>query len=246
MAITLDSMVKISTLSQNANTQVVDVFKRANERIGQQLSVTDVQLSAFGQIKAGFADIQAAGKSLSDPKKTSTVEDVTKAAQSFADAYNNTTKAINTATKGDGKASGALTDDSRARLAGNDLKKVVTSDNNMADLKKIGINVNQDGMMSVDAKALQNAMQANPNAVRDTFAKIGQQAEQISKKELANTGNVGNAVNTLNTRAKNLEAQMAEQQKVAAASQATVQRQVASIGNNAAGGVAAYMQMFSL
>ena len=60
MAVTLDSMVRISTLSQNINTQATDVFKRADDRVAQQLNATDVQLSAFGQIKAGFADVQSA------------------------------------------------------------------------------------------------------------------------------------------------------------------------------------------
>lgn len=246
MAMTLDNMVRISAASQNVNTQAVDVFKRASDRMAQQINATDVNLSAFGKIKAGFAELQSAGKDLADPKKTATAEDVKKAAQSFADAYNNASEAINTATKGDGKVSGALGDDSRARLAGNDLKKIVMSGNNTADLKNIGINVSRDGSMSVDSKAFQNAMQANPSAVKDTLARIGGQAEQVSKKELASTGNVGSAVNTLNTRARNLEAQMAEQQKIASASQATVQRQVANIGSTAADGIAAYMQMLSL
>lgn len=246
MAMTLDNMVRISAASQNVNTQAVDVFKRASDRMAQQINATDVNLSAFGKIKAGFAELQSAGKDLADPKKTATDEDVKKAARSFADAYNNASEAINTATKGDGKVSGALGDDSRARLAGNDLKKIVMSGNNTADLKNIGINVSRDGAMSVDSKAFQNAMQANPSAVKDTLARIGGQAEQVSKKELASTGNVGSAVNTLNTRARNLEAQMVEQQKVASASQATVQRQVANIGSTAADGIAAYMQMLSL
>ena len=245
MAVTLDSMVRISTLSQNVNTQAVDVFKRASDRVAQQLNTTDVQLSAFGQIKAGFADVQSAGKNLADPKKTETVDDVKKAVQSFADAYNATAKAVSTATRNDGKVNGALADDSRARLAGYDLRRVVMNDNNMADLKKIGISISQDGTMSVDTKVLQNAMQANPDTVKDTLARIGQQAGQAAKKELASTGNVGSAVDTLNSRAKNLEAQMTEQQKLASASQASVQRQASIIGNAAASGVAAYMQMFS-
>ena len=245
MAVTLDSMVRISTLSQNINTQATDVFKRADDRVAQQLNATDVQLSAFGQIKAGFADVQSAGENLTDPKKTETVDDVKKTVQSFADAYNATTKAISTAIRNDGKVNGALADDGRARVAGYDLKKVVTSDNNMADLKKIGVSISQDGTMSVDTKVLQSAMQANPNVVKDTLARIGQQAGQVAKKELASTGNVGSAVNTLSARAKGLEAQMTEQQELASASRASIQRQTSIINNAAASGVAAYMQIFS-
>lgn len=252
MTITLDSMVLNTTLSQQPRVsnsikadQATGAFDLASQRIGQQVSATNVQLSAFGQIKSSYADIQSAAKSLSAPGKSSMTEDTTKAVQAFANAFNNATNAINTAIQGDGKAAGALANNARAGLAAFDLKRIVTSGNNASDLKKIGISLNQDGTLSVDAKALQNAIQANPATVQDTLARVGAQAVQVSQKELANTGNVGGAVSTLSSRAKSLETKAAEQQKLAADSQSAVQQQTANIGNNAAG-IAAYMQMLSL
>lgn len=251
MAITLDSMTSFAMLNQGSGVsasagvgQAADALALSNKRIEQKLDVTNVRLSAFGQINSGFANVQSASKDLSDPKKTGTPADVGKAVQAFADAYNNATKTVSTAINGAGKESGVLANDVHARLAANDLKSVVASGSNTADLKKIGISMNQDGTMSVDAKALQSAMQADPNAVKNTLAKVGQQAEQVSTKDMAKTGNIGGAVNTLSDRAKNLEAQSAEQQKLAAASQVAVQQQSAKMGN--ANSIAAYMQMLSL
>lgn len=251
MAITLDSMTSFAMLNQGPGVsgsagvgQAADALALSNKRIEQKLDVTNVRLSAFGQINSGFANMQSASKDLSDPKKTGTPADVGKAVQAFADAYNNATKTVSTAINGAGKGNGVLANDVHARLAANDLKSVVTSGSNTADLKKIGISMNQDGTMSVDAKALQSAMQADPNAVKNTLAKVGQQAEQVSTKDMAKTGNIGGAVNTLSGRAKNLEAQSAEQQKLAAASQVAVQQQSAKMGN--ANSIAAYMQMLSL
>ena len=253
MAITLDSLVLNATQSQQPRVsasvkadQATGAFDLASKRIGQQVSATNVQLSAFGQIKSSFADIQSAGKSLSAPGKTSTTEDTTKAVQSFADAFNNATRVVNAAIRGEGKAAGALAGDGHANLAAFDLKKIVTSGNNASDLKKIGISVNQDGTLSVDTKVLQSAMQANPGSAQDTLARVGAQAVQAAQKELSGNGNVGGSVNTLSARARNLEARAAGQQKLAADSQHAVQQQTANIGNNAAGGIAAYTQMFSL
>lgn len=254
MAITLDSMVLNTTLSQQPRVtssvkadQATGAFDLASQRIGQQISSTNVQLSAFGQIKSSFADIQSAGKSLSALGKTSTAEDTTKAVQSFADAFNNATSAVNTAIKGDGKSAGVLAGNGLANLAGFDLKRVVTSGSNTADLKKIGVSIKQDGTLSVDAKVLQSAVQANPSSVQDTLARVGAQAVQVSQKELASSGNVGSSVNTLSSRVKNLGSKAAEQQKLATDSQNAVQQQLATLNNNnnAAGGIAAYMQMLS-
>jgi len=252
MAVTLDSMTNVAMLNQGSGTfatagvsHVADVLAQANKRVEQKLDATRVQLSAFGQINSGFANVQSASKALSDPKKTGTAADVEKTAQAFAAAFNNATKTVSAAVNGAGKESGILANDAHARLAANDLKSIVTSGSNTADLKKIGISVNKDGTMSVDTKALQSAIQANPNAVKETLAKVGQQAERISTKDLAKNGNIGGSVNALSGRAKSLETQSAEQQKLASASQAVVQQQSAKMGS-AVGSIAAYMQMFSL
>lgn len=252
MAITLDSMVLNTTLSQQPRVsnsvkadQATGAFDLASQRIGQQVSATNVQLSAFGQIKSSYADIQSAAKSLSAPGKSSTTEDTTKTVQAFAEAFNKATQTVDTALKGNGKTAGALAGDVRANLAGFDLKKIVTNGSNTTDLKKIGISVKQDGTLSVDTKALQGAIQSNPDSVRATLARVGAQAEQVTGKELANTGNLGNAVNTLSSRSKNLETRATEQKKLASASLNSIQQQTASLGNNSAGGIAAYTQMFS-
>jgi flagellar hook-associated protein 2 len=253
MAITLDSMVRNATLSQKANVsalikadQATGAFDLASQRIGQQVNATNVQLSAFGQVKSSFVDVQSAGKTLTTPAKSATIEDVTKAVQAFADAYNNASSVVNTALKGDGKSTGTLAGDGHANLASYDLKRLVISGSNTADLKKLGVSVGQNGSVSVDVKALQSAFQANPSSVQDTLAKVGAQAVQISQQELASTGNIGSSVNALNIRSKTLTSRATEQQTLAANSLSTVKQQTDTINNNAASGIAAYMQMFTL
>ncbi len=253
MPITLSSMVRTAAMTQSANQAIAkqgsssaDPFGAANLRVEQQLSSTAVRLSSFSQIKSGFSGVQSAATDLSDSKKTGTSDDIVKAAQSFATAYNTAVSSVNSAVKGERKKGGVLTDDVRARIASSDLKSIATNGSNTSDLKKIGISLKSDGTIAVDATALKNAIQADSTGVKDTLSKIGKFAEQVSSKELAKTGNIGGSVNVLSNLSQSLETQLAEQKRLAATSQDSVQRQVAGISSTAAGGVASYLQTLSL
>ena len=230
---------------QATSDPVTKALKRASDRIDQQLGSTKVQLSAYGQIKSAFSDVQAAGNALSNLKKTATADDIKKAVQGFVDAYNKANKAVGTATQGDGKQAGALANDARARLAGNDLRRSVAEGGNLADLKNIGVTQNKDGTLAVDSKALDKALQANPDQVRSALGATGQQVEKAAARELANNGNVGKSVNALSNRSNNLEAQQSAQQDLLLASQRAVTQQATLINNTFASGIAAYQRTFS-
>lgn len=246
MAMTISNMTSSAMMGSKygpnalASDPVAQAFDSANKRIGKQLESANVQVSAFGQIKSGFANLQLAGNNLSSLNKNATDNDVVKAAQSFVDAFNTTSKVLSSNTKGTGNTSGVLSNNSNALLAGYDLKRTLNNGNNTADLKKIGISVNSSGALSLDTKALGNALTANPNVVKETLAKVGNQVAQVSSKELA--GNIGSAVNTLSTRAKDLATQQTAQQN-AASSLLAIPQQGTSINSGAAVGIAAYMKV---
>ena len=228
--------------TQTASAPATAAFTHANKRIEQQLGSTKVQLSAYGQIKGAFSEVQTTGKALSDLKTTSTADDVKKAVNGFVSAYNKANKAVGAATQGDGEQTGALANDSRARIAGNDLRRSVTEGSSLSDLKKIGITQNKDGSLNVDTKALEKALQSNSNQVLSTVAGIGQQVEKTTTQELANNGNVGSSVNSLNNRSRSLEAQQSAQQEQITASQRLIEQQTTQINNVFAGGLAAYQR----
>ncbi|MBI3903062.1 MAG: flagellar filament capping protein FliD [Nitrosomonadales bacterium] len=245
MAITLGSMTSIAALSQSVGvatpadatqTQVTDAFNLADKRAQRQLDSTNVQLSVFGQTKSAYADLQAAAKGLATPEKLNSAGEARTALQTFVDAYNNAVKTTSAAVSG-----GA---DTRAILAANDLKRLVTNNNNAADLKKIGVSVNKNGSLSVDAKVLQGAAQTDLKAVKNTLGKIGAQTATVVSKELSEAGNIGGAVSSLSARAQSFQAKAAEQKKLATASLNTVQQQAANSGNTT-GGIAAYLQTLS-
>lgn len=225
---------------------VAAAFEKVNSRIEQQLGSTKVQLSAFGQIQSAFADLQTAGKALSATKETATADDIEKAAASFVDAFNKANKTVSAATQRDGKQSGALANDVRARLAETDLRRSVSTGDSLADLKKIGITQGKDGSLAVDAKKLESALQANPDEVRKALANVGEQVEKTASRELAKGGNVGSSVDALTNRSRNLETQQSEQQEQVDAAQRAVDQQTTRLNLNttSSSGIAAYQRTF--
>ncbi|MEJ1959956.1 MAG: flagellar filament capping protein FliD [Nitrosomonadales bacterium] len=249
MAITLDGLVRNATASQQAGVTpstkaslATGAYDLAGQDVGQQVNGTNVQLSVFGQIKSSYVDVQAAGRTLTTPAKTSTVEDVTKAVQSFADAYNNAARVVNSV----GNSNNSLVGNGNINSASNNLKSIVANGGSSSDLANIGVSVNQDGTLAVDTNALQNAVQANPAAVQDTLAKVGAQAVQAAQKELVGTENVGGSTTGLNSRVKNLGSKASGQQNLANESGNAASQPITSSGNESSGGVAAYTQMIFL
>lgn len=254
MAMTLDSMTNLAMLNRNiastgiAADPVTRALGAASQRIGEQLSSTQVRLSSYGQIQSGFASLQTTGKALGTLAKDATVSDIGKAAQNFVNAFNTTATAVNTAISGSGKSPGTLANDSLARIANNDLRRVVPSGTGVAALKDIGISIARNSTLSVDTKALEKAAQANPDAVKNTLANLGQQAALTATRELSSSGAVGSSVNSLSNRARNLATQQQQQESLGALAQSAIQQHADLTSNTADinAGIGAYMKMFSL
>lgn len=200
MTLPLDGMVRNAAQGQMASVAAANKASQSAEaeagaltsnRIGQPVSATVVQLSALGQVKSSFVAVENAAQGLSMTGKSATAEDVTKAVQNFAASYNNAAKAVNAALQ-QGSA------DSSVKLASVDLGRLVSTGNNAADLKRAGIKVGQDGSLSVDTAALQNALQAGPSAIEGVLAQIGAAAEQLSGNVLGTR-----ALGTPGARARN-------------------------------------------
>ena len=228
--------------STNAANTVTQLLAPATQRVSQQLQSTNVQLSAYGQIKSAFGSVQTAANSLvsATASKTATNIDVEKAAQAFVDAYNQAAQSIGTAVNGTAKAAGALATDARAKLAGSDLAQALTGGNGLADLKQAGITQNKNGTLTLDAKALDQALQSNSAQTKGALARLGQQVGASTGRELASGGNVGSSVGSLTSRSQTLTAQQTTLQQQATALQGVLERQGAVLNYSTAGGLAAY------
>jgi hypothetical protein len=233
LTLTVDGMMSNATQGQKANVAAMVRADQAGAAdvgggVAQQVA-TSVQLSVYGLVKSSFADVQSAGQSLSMTGKASTTEDTTKAVQSFADTYNNATKTVSVAVESGNNA--------QVNLAAVDLGRVVSSGNNAADLKRAGVNVAQDGTLSVDTQTLQGALQTSPDATLTTLAQVGAQAAQVAGSVLAR--NIGNAAGSP---LKGLTFGAAQQRSTGAAKGA-MQQQAAAANGSASGAIAAYRQM---
>jgi flagellar hook-associated protein 2 len=209
----------------------------AIKRIAQQEASFNVRLSAFGKIKSGFADLQTAGTALNKLGNNATATDLSKAAQTFVNAFNTATKALSSATKN----SGALVDDNKAKAAGTDLSRTLNSGSNVSDLKNIGINTNQDGTLSFDSVKFNAALTSDANATKKTLDSFSSQTDTTAAKEL--NGNVGISVNSLTARAQILDTQ---QQSLKDLASPTDSQQFGTFLSNNALSIATYNAILSL
>lgn len=246
----ISSLVSQFTQFQSLSAQqktpadpVSKAYTQANDRVEKQLQSTNVQLSAYGQIKGGLSEVQTASKTLSDPKQTATTADIKKAVEGFVSAYNKTNSAVDRAVQGDGKQAGALAGDSRAKVTDSNLQRTLSSGSNLADLKKIGITQNKDGSLSVDAKALDNALKSNSGQVRSSVAGVAGQLDKTASRELASSGNVGSSFNSLSSRSRSLESKLSTQQDQMSAAQGLVEKNSNRLNDAFAVGVSAYQRM---
>lgn len=241
MSATASQAYGVSSSLAAGNDLASAALKAANDRVTQQLDSAQVKLSAFGQIKNAFAQVESAAQGLSKLKSGTTSVDLKSAVSSFVNAFNQANSTVNSQTreKSGNTAAGALSSDMRARLAGNDLQRALTRGDTASNLAKLGITRSKDGSLAVDSKALQNALQANPEQVRSTLAAVGAQVETTASRELGSGGHVGSSVNALASRSRDLTAQQSQQQIAAAVTQISN----AQTSGLFATGVAAYQQV---
>ncbi|HZX33064.1 MAG TPA: flagellar filament capping protein FliD [Rhodocyclaceae bacterium] len=196
--------------------QVTAAARKPAERLSQQAESTRVQLSAYGQLKSATAQVESAAKKLQDNSSLGSAADVTKTAKGFADAVNSEVKAANQAAQS-----------SRNVRASRELRRAVegftAKDRNA--LSQAGISFGQDGTMKVDTKKLEAAYQANPDQVKETLARVGKAAAEVSTKQVSDNGAVGGAINRLNEKLGTINQQQANHQANLAQAQKAVQEQ---------------------
>ena len=227
------SQQMLQTSSVIQTDPVQKAFANAAARLENQRQTISVQVSAYGQVKAGFARVEDAGKTLAAAKPTTQAADIKNGLQALVGAYN------------DARGAAANTAPGSARSAANDLRRIVSTDSGRADLRALGITLQQDGSLALDTKALDKALQSNLDSVRAAAGRVGGQLQQTASRALTNNGSIGSTLNTINARAQGIEARQTEQQSLASASQQTVQLQSERMSSSLYG-IDSYLRIFSL
>lgn len=228
---------------QNVAEAAAQLVRKDEKRIRQQRSAVSVELSSAGKLKASLSEVQKASRTLTDNQQPLPDASLRKAAESFVKAFNATAQAARSASARQNQ----LADKDRVRAVEADLRLSFSADAELAaGLKKVGITQQTDGTLAIDAKKLDDALKAEPAAVRNSLSRAGEQADRIATRELADTGNRGDAVNSSDSRARNVDARQAEQQAQVAATPQTARAKSSTLDNDPNTGVAAYQRIFSL
>jgi flagellar capping protein FliD len=199
-------------------------LERASARLESQRQTTNVQLSAYGQVKSGFSRIEEAGKSLAKAE-TLTAADTKKALQSLVTAYNDT------------RSAAASTAPGYAGNAANALRRTASTNSMRADLQSLGITQKSDSSLAIDTKKLDQALAANPTTAKEATARVGGQLQQSAARSLSEGGGISKTLNSLNSRVQQIEGQQSGLQGLASVQQTA---------GNSKTGIDSYMRMFSL
>jgi hypothetical protein len=192
-----------SAQATSSTSPVALAMQKANARLQPQLETASAQLSSFGKLKASIADMQVAAHAMSGLTSASSAADAKAAAIRFVTSFNASTVAAKTAA-----TAMASSDPSVARRVGNDLSRSVTANYSAFDaLKKIGFKQQPDGSLALDAAKLDAALSTDPAGARASLAKLGQTADTLANRELAEGGNVAAPWASLNQRSTALKTQ---------------------------------------
>ena len=222
----LTNLYRSQQLTAKAPDNTVQkAISTATTRLEAQRSSTDVQLSAYGKTKAGFATLQTASKTLTNNAATPAQ---TKAAlQDMVSAYNSVRSAAGTTQPG------------AASNSANALRRTMTGDAMRADLKALGVSQDKDGTMVLDTKAFDQALAANPIAVKEATSRMGTQVQATASRALSESGGLNRSLSALNTRSQHLDTWQAALQGLSA-------NQESANNASTSAGIASYSKIFSM
>jgi hypothetical protein len=201
---TLFGTTTSSSQSATAASAVPQSLQKADKRVQAGVDATTAQLSSFGLLKSAISGSQAVAHSLSNLSASATVDDLTKAAGNFFNAFNATVNAAKNATSASGSAAASQ---SASRIL-RETRSALTLDPATQDaMKKLGMSIQSDGSLTQDTKKFAVALASDPTGVRAAMATLGKRVDGVATKELASDGPVGAAVASLTLRGTSLAAQ---------------------------------------
>lgn len=224
---------------------VTQALNKANDRLNQKIESTNVRLSAYGQIKSSVAELQRSSQKAVEQRDSENQLEAKQAAEALVAAFNQAREAMDKAAAGGTTSSSAPTSDVRAQQAANALSRSLDRNTTNA-LSAIGINVGQNGRLTIDPQQLSQALASDLQSTTNTLASAGQQLEQTATRVLDGNSGVSRSVAALTSEARNLETRRDEQQTLIENQQRASEQATARLNAISASGIAAYQKVFSL
>ncbi len=261
-----------SKAKESGGTESIGLaFKKTDKRLQQQRDITSVQISALGQTKSAFSELQAASRALNDPAKSPSNAEMKESTRDFVTAYNKANitarqlsaqKTLQKVAQKSPAVSGQEIPSARSaelslRRSLNETEANAGTTNvanatnaaaisNTTALRQIGITQQPDGSLAIDTKKFDAALQNDASTVRSVLTKVSQSVGRTAGQEVSDTGNIGRTTNAFNERTRSQESEQTQQLAQAASTRQTITEQAEKIKDRSlAGGAEAYQRMFS-
>lgn len=231
----LDRQFSVQAAGGVSSAEQVGLHK-AERRIQSQADITTTQLSSFGKLKSSVSDTQLVAKTLGSLPAASSNAAIKTATDGFVSAFNSAITTANSTATVPGELAASR---SAGRVAGDLTRSVSDNTETIDSLKKIGLSLQTDGTLTLDAKKFDAAQKADATGVRATLIKVGQQVDKAATQELATSGNVSSPMASLNQRAAVLKSQ---QSAIASLQAVSTSRQSSSYPMYGGFGLAAYQR----
>lgn len=207
-------------------------LSKATARIDQQIASTKVQVSAYGQLQSGVAQVEDAASSLASGKLT-TLAGMTAGVQSLVDAYNNT------------RSVSATTEGAAATTTASTLRKAAASDSSQAAWQALGVTVKQDGSLSFDSKALAANYQASSSNVQSAATTLGGTMDKAADKLLSGSSTLSTTISRLDSQSQTLSTLKSAQETRASTLQSTYASQGSTLYSTLSG-LQSYLSILSM
>jgi hypothetical protein len=159
----------------------------ATATAGKESTSTRVSLSRQGAQQLAQARVADAANRLNGSTRNENVTGLTRALQGTIDAVN-ARSAVGGVLPGDGKTSASQAAAGQSQSArtntgatsANTLSSLGVSDGTRKAMQNIGVSTNANGQLKLDTQTFQNAVNTNPQAVRQTLGDFAQQLATAS------------------------------------------------------------------
>lgn len=243
----LTSSTSTSTSTSSADvlakvSKVMEAQKTDAPKLNAALASDNTKLSGLGKLLNALSTFQSAAQSFvttsSSTTATQTPEQLSKSVTELVDKYNSLNSSLTTLKQGDLKSDRALFA-VRSQLS-DELKVDAFASAPTLNLSRVGISVELDGSLKLDATKLQNAITANPEGVAALFSNSSKTglADRLASQIQSMTGSSGGIekektalnkdITTLTAKKSNLEKALTAQ----ADALATLYSQQGTTGNS--------------
>lgn len=168
---------------------------------------SSTQLSPFGQVKLNLDDLQAKAQAIRQLSIPPTLSDFKVAVQGVVQSFNALNKTVNAVSSNTQTAKATSIADSRPVQALNEVRNAIAGpeEGSLGALRKIGINLQQDGTFGINQQRLEKSFQDSRNETLNTLNEVSSRIEKTTNKQLSSNSLIDQKSSNLNDQINDAE-----------------------------------------